>query len=65
MSTLVISLPEEHMRKLEALAARFGIAPEELVRVSIEDLLEQSDDEFRRAVDYVLRKNTELYERLR
>jgi hypothetical protein len=49
---------------LEEIAARFNVSPEALVRVSIEELLARPDDSFRKALDYVLTKNAELYRRL-
>ena len=64
MSTLVISLPEDRLQKLEDVARRLGVAPEELVRASIEELLAQPEEAFRQALDFVLSKNTELYKRL-
>jgi len=64
MSTLTIAISEERLRQLEAIARRFQIAPEELVRVSIEELLSLPADDFIRAVDRVLSKNAELYQRL-
>jgi hypothetical protein len=64
MSTLVISLPEDRLRKLEDLARRYGIQPEELVRASIEELIARPEEEFRRVLDFVLNKNAELYRRL-
>jgi predicted transcriptional regulator len=64
MSTLTIALSEERLQKLEEIARRFQIAPEELVRVSIEELLSLPEEDFRRAVDLVLNKNAELYRRL-
>jgi hypothetical protein len=64
MSTLVISLPEDRLRKLEDLARRYGIQPEELVRASIEEVIARPEEEFRRALDFVLNKNAELYRRL-
>ncbi len=64
MSTLTIALSEERLQKLEEIARRFQIAPEELVRVSIEELLSLPEEDFRRALDLVLSKNAELYQRL-
>jgi antitoxin FitA len=64
MTTVTISLPDERWQRLQEVAARLGVAPEELVRASIEDLLARPDDDFVRAAEYVLRKNTELYRRL-
>jgi predicted transcriptional regulator len=64
MSTLTIALSEERLQKLEEIARRFQIAPEELVRVSIDELLSLPEEDFRRALDLVLNKNAELYQRL-
>jgi antitoxin FitA len=64
MSTLTIALSEERLQKLEEIARRFQIAPEELVRVSIDELLSLPEEDFRRALDHVLNKNAELYQRL-
>jgi antitoxin FitA len=64
MTTLTISLPEDRLQQLKERAALFRIAPEELVRASIEELLTRPDEEFQRALTYVLTKNAELYRRL-
>jgi len=64
MSTLTIALSEERLQKLEEIARRFQIAPEELVRVSIDELLSLPEEDFRRALELVLSKNAELYQRL-
>jgi hypothetical protein len=64
MTTLTISLSEERLQQLKERAARLHIAPEELVRASIEELLTRPEEEFQRALTYVLNKNTELYRRL-
>jgi antitoxin FitA len=64
MSTLTIDLPEDQLQKFGDIARRFQIAPAELVRVSIEELLSRPEEGFRDATDYVLKKNAELYNRL-
>ena len=64
MSTLTVALPEERLVERNEMARHLGIAPEELVRVSIEELLTRPEEEFKQAVDYVLTKNAELYRRL-
>jgi len=64
MSTITISLPDDRLQKLHEIATRFSVAPEELVRVSIEELLARPEEEFRQALEYVLNKNAELYRRL-
>jgi predicted transcriptional regulator len=63
MSNITISLPEDRMSKLKEMASGLGTTPEELVRASVEDLLDRPE-EFQEAVGYVLKKNAELYRRL-
>ena len=64
MVTITISLPEARAQKLNEIANRFSVDPEELVRVSIEELLARPQEDFRQALEYVLQKNAELYRRL-
>lgn len=64
MSTITVALPEERLDKLNEMARQLGVGPEELVRVSIEELLTRPEPDFEQAVEYVLRKNAELYRRL-
>jgi antitoxin FitA len=40
------------------------VSPEELVRATVEELLERPEQDFQRALDHVLKKNAELYRRL-
>lgn len=64
MTTITITLPEEQLQKLQEIAMRFQVTPEELVRICIEELLARPEEEFQKALEYVLRKNAELYRRL-
>lgn len=64
MTTLTITISEEQLTQLQALAAQSHLTPEELVQMSIEELLSQSDEKFERVLNYVLQKNSELYHRL-
>ncbi|MBU0491172.1 MAG: DNA-binding protein [Chloroflexi bacterium] len=64
MSTLTITLSEDRFVQLKEAATRFGVAPEELARASIEELLSRPDGAFQRVLEHVLRKNAELYQRL-
>jgi predicted transcriptional regulator len=64
MSAITIALSEDRLLKLQEIAARLGVKPEDLVRVSIEELLARPDEEFEKAADYILKKNAELYRRL-
>jgi antitoxin FitA len=64
MSSITIPLPDDRLEALKEKAARLKVSPEELVRASLEQVLALPDDEFERAVEYVLKKNQELYRRL-
>jgi predicted transcriptional regulator len=64
MTKITINLPDDQLQQLKEIATRFRVAPEELVRASVEDMLTRPEEEFRRALDYVLHKNAELYQRL-
>ncbi len=64
MTTITISLPDDRLRELTELSEKLNVAPEELVRLSIEDLLTRPEEDLRKATEYVLTKNAELYHRL-
>ena len=64
MTTFTITLPDERMKKLQELAEKFRVAPEELVRASLEELLTRPLEDFQKIVERVLAKNTDLYKRL-
>jgi hypothetical protein len=61
---LAFELPQAQAEKLRDEAKRLGLAPEELARAALADLLSTPDAEFRAAADRVLQKNQELYRRL-
>lgn len=64
MTSITIPLPEDRLAKLREIAARLNVTPEDLARVSIEELLTRPDDAFNQAAEYVLKKNADLYRRL-
>jgi antitoxin FitA len=64
MTTITAPIPDECLSWLREVAASLRVAPEDLVLVSIEELLALPEDSFRHALDYVLDKNAELYQRL-
>jgi len=63
VTSITIPLPEDRLAQLHDLAARQGVSPEELARQGVEQLLERPS-QLRKAADYVLEKNAELYRRL-
>jgi antitoxin FitA len=64
MTTFTITLPDERVKKLQEIAKRFHVAPEELVRASLEELLARPLDDFQAALERVLAKNADVYKRL-
>ena len=49
MTTITIELPNEPLQKLREMAQRFGVSMEDLVRVSVEDMFTQPEEQFRKA----------------
>jgi len=64
MRTLTIQLSDETADRLQALAEKLGMSPEEVARASIDDQLKRLDREYEEAADEVLSKNSDLYQRL-
>lgn len=64
MESLTINLSDEQLDQLQAIAAQRGTSVEALVQMSIASLLTQAQPSFKESADYVLQKNTELYQRL-
>jgi len=58
---LTIDLSAAQAERLRDEAARLGLAPEDLARAALADLLANRDDDFKTAAERVLRKNEELY----
>jgi len=52
------------LAKLEAVAERLSVSPEDLAILSLEEKLTQLDIQFKDAADYLLNKHAELYKRL-
>jgi len=61
---LTIELSPAQTEQLRLEAERLGLAPEDLARAAVADLLATSGEEFKSAAERVLGKNEELYRRL-
>jgi len=61
---ITIDLSPAQAERLRHEAERLGLAPEDLARAALADLLATREDDFRAAAERVLRKNEELYRRL-
>jgi hypothetical protein len=61
---LTIDLSPAQAERLCREAARLGLAPEDLARAAVADLLATLGDDVKAVAERVLRKNEELYRRL-
>jgi hypothetical protein len=61
---LTVDLSPAQVERLRHEAERLGVAPEDLARALIAELLAAPADDFQAAAERVLRKNEELYRRL-
>jgi predicted transcriptional regulator len=64
MSSITVTVSDDRLAKLKEIAGRYSISPEDLIRVSIDELLARPDETFEKAAKCVLNKNSELYRRL-
>ena len=64
MAWITIELSDEVLSRLSDQARSLGMTTEALVQMVVDDFLSQPDEEFEELLDYVLRKNAELYRRL-
>ena len=64
MVTITVTLSEDRLQNLQNLAKQFNIPTEELLRVSFEELVARPQEDFQKALEYVLETYKELYKRL-
>ncbi len=64
MTMITIPLSEERLAQLRLRAEQSGVSAEEFLRRRVEQFLDQPDEHFQQAANYVLQKNAELYRRL-
>jgi len=64
MARITVEIDDSKATILREKAKKLGLDPEQFVMATIEDLLGQPEADFRVAMQRVLSKNKELYERL-
>ncbi len=57
-------LSKDEAKQLKALSEHLGVTSEDLLRAALKNLIGYPQEGFQKTVDYVLRKNKELYQRL-
>lgn len=61
---VAFELPPAQAEKLRLAAEQLGVAPSDLARAAVADLLGERDHDFQEAAERIVRKNAELYRRL-
>jgi hypothetical protein len=64
MNSITIALSDERVSKLQEKATELGMTKEELILLSIDDMLSHPDEEFKKIVHEIMEENAELYRRL-
>ncbi|MBX7220022.1 MAG: DNA-binding protein [Blastocatellia bacterium] len=64
MPILEIDLDTSLGERVQNAALQLNMTPEDFLRFSLEAKLAEVEHDFQQAVDYVVAKNTELYQRL-
>ncbi len=64
MAEVTITLSAEELQRLKELGEREGLTVDQVVKLGIQELINQPDESFRRAAQHILEKNAELYRRL-
>ena len=64
MTRIIVEIDDNKAAILEDKARKFGLLPEQFVTASIENLISQPEPDLDAAIQKVLSKNQELYERL-
>ncbi|MFQ5631498.1 MAG: DNA-binding protein [bacterium] len=64
MEQMTITLPQEMATQLKTAAKKSGVKPEDFLLASLQEKLTRLDPDFVQAMNYVLKKNNELYKRL-
>lgn len=64
MTQITITVTEEQGRKLQETASKLDLTPENLVQQHFDEFIEHLDPELDKTLQYLLKKNAELYRRL-
>ncbi len=64
MTTITVSLTEEHKQRLEEIARHCGASVEDVARIGLQSWLDHERERLLSAAKYLLEKNAELYQRL-
>lgn len=64
MQTITINIDDDKKIKLQKKAEKFGIKIEDLVKITLDDLLDNNENDLNNTINYIFKKNSDLYNRL-
>jgi len=64
MARITVEIEDSKATLLRQKADKFGLLPDQFITATIEDLIAQPEPDFEAAMNRVLSKNKELYDRL-
>jgi antitoxin FitA len=64
MPEVTVTVSTEELQRLKALGEREGLTIDQIVRLGVQDFINQPDDSFHKFAQQILQKNAELYRRL-
>ncbi|EKU98665.1 hypothetical protein Lepto7375DRAFT_7976 [Leptolyngbya sp. PCC 7375] len=64
MAAITLDIPDSQFQRLQELAKLYNLSPEALLLANMESWLTNQPNAFNDAAQYVLNKNSELYQHL-
>jgi hypothetical protein len=64
MKTLTLNLDDKKIDLLQKKAIELGLSLDDLLTATFDDLLSKPDDDFTNAMNFILKKNENLYKKL-
>ncbi len=64
MQTITLNIEDDKKMKLQQKAEKLGIKIEDFIMISIDDLLSYNEKDLNGMIDYIFKKNDDLYKRL-
>ncbi len=64
MQTITIKIDDEKKSKLQEKADKIGIKIEDFINITLDDFLYENETDLENKINYIFKKNNDLYERL-
>ena len=64
MQTITINIDEDKKKKLQQKADNFGLKIEDLINMTLDEILSEDESDLENKINYIFKKNDKLYENL-